>query len=51
MDDEADDEPVRPTEAEKRRLALAVMAASIAPRDISWWFPSGGWKGPWRELA
>ncbi len=34
-----------------RRAALAVMAGSAAPRDISWWFPSGGWKEPWREIA
>lgn len=27
------------------------MAGSIAPRDISRWFPPGGWKEPWRELA
>jgi hypothetical protein len=38
-------------EDDKRRAALAVMAGSIAPRDISWWFPSGGWREPWRELA
>jgi hypothetical protein len=51
MDDDTDDAPSPRTEDDKRRAALAVMAGSIAPRDISWWFPSGGWKEPWRELA
>ncbi|HEX3874080.1 MAG TPA: hypothetical protein VHW26_08030 [Solirubrobacteraceae bacterium] len=34
-----------------RRSGLAIMAGSITPRDISGWFPSGGRKEPWHELA
>jgi len=39
------------TEQEKRLSALAVMSGSFPPSDVSWWFVSGGWREPWKQLA
>jgi hypothetical protein len=39
------------TEHEKRLSALAAMSGSFPPPDVSWWFVSGGWREPWKQLA
>ena len=42
------DQPKPPaSEEEKRRLALAIMASSVAPLIPEWMFP----KQPWRQLS
>jgi hypothetical protein len=39
------------SEQEKRLSALAVMSGAFPPPDVSWWFVSGGWREPWKQLA
>lgn len=47
---EEQDAAVR-SKQEKRLSALAVMSGAFPPPDVSWWFVSGGWRKPWKQLA